>query len=318
MKTKKCWCGNEKLEIFSEDYVICTACESLILSKFPAAENIEVKNDESDFYGKQYFSSYVQKLGYPDLAERARTDLPERCLYWLDSLLKYKLPPGKVLELGCAHGGFVSLLNSCGFEAKGLELSPCLSKYAMDIFGIEVLIGPIEQQSFLDQSFDIIALMDVLEHIPDPIKTLGVCFRLLKPDGIILIQTPRFPAKKSYAELINQNDEFVKQLKPKEHLILYSENSVRELFMRVGLQQIVFEQAIFKHYDMYFVASREILVQNSAEMIEKALLSSPSRRHILAILDLRKKLIDLSKKYESSEGDRKHWQELYYQLKEKN
>jgi hypothetical protein len=84
-----------------------------------------VVDDAHDFYGKNYWFTHQEgDLGLPNIITRARIDLPERCLYWLRTLLKYKLPPAKVLELGSAHGGFVALLQWAGFEAMGSEVSP--------------------------------------------------------------------------------------------------------------------------------------------------------------------------------------------------
>ncbi|MGQ9532551.1 MAG: class I SAM-dependent methyltransferase, partial [Desulfotomaculales bacterium] len=118
---------------------------------------------------------------------RARTDLPERCLYWLRTLLKYKLPPGRVLELGCGHGGFVALLRWAGFEAIGLELSPWVVGFARQTFGIPTLLGPVENQVIEPSSLEAIVLMDVLEHLPNPLSTLRHCLELLKQDGIFVI-----------------------------------------------------------------------------------------------------------------------------------
>ena len=55
-----------------------------------------------------------------------------------------------------------------------------------------ILIGPIESIDIADSSFSVIALMDVLEHLPDPVATMRRCLKLLKPEGMLLIQTPQF------------------------------------------------------------------------------------------------------------------------------
>src|SRR5580704_7745928 len=103
-----CWCGNDRLQPFSDDYLHCSQCETLVLRRVPAEDITRVRNDKTDLYGRNYYLEHLQQdFGYPDIATRARTDLPERCLHWLRTVLKYKLPPGKVLELGSAHGAFI-------------------------------------------------------------------------------------------------------------------------------------------------------------------------------------------------------------------
>ncbi len=312
-----CWCGNNRLEEFSDAYFRCRSCETIILKNWPSSASFKVQDDATDFYGRQYYESYVQRLGYPNLQQRARADLPERCLHWLNTILKFKLPPGQVLELGSAHGGFVALLNWSGFDATGLEMSTSAVKLAEKTFGIKTLLGPIEEQNIEVGSLDVIALMDVLEHFPDPSKTMRHCLSLLKPDGILLIQTPRYPAGKSFDELSKSGDQFLIQLKPSEHLFLFSEESVTEFFRRLTANHIRFESAIFAHYDMFFVVCRIPIISQSTEAIEKSLLSHFTGRLVQSLIDQDAKLKSTVKRLESSEADLNHWRTLYYQLREK-
>src|SRR3954452_25474072 len=96
----RCWCGNETLQPFSDDYARCDTCETLVYSGAPAQADPRVRDEASDFYGWEYFHSFQQgRNQYPDIQTRARTDLPERCAYWLNALTRHKLPPANVLEL---------------------------------------------------------------------------------------------------------------------------------------------------------------------------------------------------------------------------
>jgi hypothetical protein len=113
--TERCWCGYAQLAPFSRDYLRCPHCESLVLARLPDPQSLLVSDDESDFYGRQYYEKLlVERFGYPSLGERAILDLPKRCLYWLRALLQYRVPPARVVELGSAHGGFVALLRWAG------------------------------------------------------------------------------------------------------------------------------------------------------------------------------------------------------------
>jgi SAM-dependent methyltransferase len=253
-----------------------------------------VTDDAHDFYGREYWLSYQEKAwGYADITVRARTDLPERCLYWLRAFLKYRLPPGRVLELGSGHGGFVALLRWAGFDAVGLELSPWVVDFARRTFDVPMLLGPVEDQALATGSLDGIVLMDVLEHLPDPVGTIQHCLRLLKPDGIFLIQTPRYPEGKTYPEMVEQKDPFLEQLKPKEHLYLFSMTSIQTFFRRLGVEDIRFEPPIFAHYDMFLVASRSPIRSHTAEAIEQALSRTPTGRMVLALWDLYARYMDV-------------------------
>src|SRR5206468_6070490 len=197
-------------------------------------------------------------LGYPDIHERTRSDLPERCIHWMRTVLKYKLTPARTLELGCGHGGFVALLQAAGYDASGLELSPWIAEYATRTFGIRMRVGRIEEQDVEPESLDIILMMDVLEHLLEPTKTVGRCLNLLSPSGVLIIQTPRFPEGQSYDRMLREKSDFLQQLNAKaaEHLYLFSERSIRRFFSQLGIVHVALEEAIFAQYDMFLVAGK--------------------------------------------------------------
>ena len=115
----KCWCGKSDLDSFSDYYFKCPACETLISSRLPEKQTLARAGQLDDFYGRDYWFSHQQEdLHQPNITQRARQDLPERCIHWLTTVLKYKLPPARGLELGTGHGGFVALLRFSGFEAR--------------------------------------------------------------------------------------------------------------------------------------------------------------------------------------------------------
>ena len=154
---RACWCGHPHLEPFSEFYRVCRACGTLV-SQAPYRAELY---DDAYWHGRQ-----TEHHGLPDIRRRARLDLPERCTHWLRHLLSLRLPPGRVLEVGCAHGGYVALLGWAGFDAVGTEMSPGVAGIAHELFGVRVLAGHVEKQNFEAESFDVIVLNDVLEHLP--------------------------------------------------------------------------------------------------------------------------------------------------------
>jgi 2-polyprenyl-3-methyl-5-hydroxy-6-metoxy-1,4-benzoquinol methylase len=284
---RPCWCGNDDLARFSDDYAECRRCGTLVLCHMPAEDVTAVGPDEAGLYGRDYwFDHQKHASGYPDLTHRARADLPERCVHWLRAVLRYKLPPAKTLELGAAHGGFVALLRRAGFDATGLELSPWIAEYARHTFGVPMLQGPVERQPLPPGSFDLLAMMDVIEHLPDPVGTLAACAGLLKPDGVLVVQTPEFVEGKTLAQMHSAGDAFLEQLRPKEHLYLFSRRSVAELMKRVGLPHVTFEDAIFARYDQFLVASRDERGQHDADAARAALDATPDGRFVGAMLDL--------------------------------
>jgi 2-polyprenyl-3-methyl-5-hydroxy-6-metoxy-1,4-benzoquinol methylase len=304
-KSRSCWCGNADLLPFGPEYGECRACGTLAYLKDMAPEQFLVIDDDSDYYGKKYWLEHQQEaFGYADIYQRTRNDLTERNLHWLKTLLKYCLPPAKVLELGCSHGSFVALLRQAGYDASGVELSPWVVEFGRETFGVPISVGPVEALDIAPGSLDVIALMDVLEHLPDPVATMAHCLALLKPDGLLLIQTPQFKEGANYMDLMKNQAPFLQMLVPDEHIYLFSAGSVTRLFRQLGAEYIQFEPAIFGQYDMFFAVSRAPLVSQTFAQVEAAILATPNGRLALALLDLRERELDLTRQLQESESDR--------------
>ena len=191
-----------------------------------------------------------------------------------------------------------------GFEAIGLELSPSIVEYARQTFAATMLLGPVEDQALEPGTFDAIVFMDVLEHFSDPVHTMQHCLNLLKPDGILVLQTPCYSEGRVYQEMLSIKDPFLEQLKTDEHLFLFSRQSVRELFRRLGASYLVFEPAVFAHYDMFLVVSRKPLSANVAEAIERSLAHTVHGRMVQALLDVDEQRRNVHEKWLDAEADR--------------
>ncbi len=285
---RACWCGAPELFAYSDDYAVCKACGTLVTRENVQPADLAVTQDQDELYSKDYWlRRQSAKHGLPSLEARTRTDLPERCVHWLKLLLARRLPSAKVLEIGCAHGGYVALLRWAGYDASGTEMSPWIVNYAKETFGVPVAAGIIEEQSIRAGSLDVIVLNDVIEHLPDPAGTLGACARLLKPDGFFIIQTPEYKEHLSHADIQANRDPFEIHMKGKsdEHLYLFSRRSAQRLFAQLGFPHVGFENPIFP-YDLFFTASRQPLPANSEERIAAALAAQlPTGRLVLALLD---------------------------------
>lgn len=293
-----CWCGNARLAPYGGGYLRCAECETLV-DATPAKEAAL-----SDFYGRAYWFEHQQtELGLPDLVQRARSDLTERNLHWLKTVLKLRLPPADLLEIGSSHGGFTALLRWAGFNATGLEVDAWVVDFARQTFDVPVLQGALESQSLPDGSLDGVILMDVLEHLPDPAGTLARALELLRPQGFILLQTPFYPAGVTFDELTATHHPFLKMLLPREHIYLFSQAAARRLFERLGAAHLRFEDALFKQHDMFLAASRQELAQIAPQEAEKAL-AKAEQRLVLALLDLEGQYRDLQQHLEEVEIDR--------------
>ncbi len=226
-------------------------------------------------YGDHYWHEHMTQVGL-SITGRARADLVERAQYWLRDLLKYRLPPGRVLEVGCAHGGFLKLLQLSGFDVVGMEMSPAIIEIARQWFGVTVVQGPIEYAKVELGKFDVIVMLDVIEHLADPVHSTRRVVEHLADDGILMVQTPCHE---------NVVDPKWRMFHPPEHTFLFTRESIRQLLGRMGFGHLAFEPAIFAD-DMFVFASRQSLAVHSAEEIAARLVSTPDGRMALAMQEL--------------------------------
>ena len=98
---------------------------------------------------------------------------------------------GRILDVGCATGFLLDEARKAGFEIYGAELSKWATGYASNKLGINTIYqGMLKEARYPANHFDLIVLSDVIEHLVDPKGTLVEIRKILKPDGIICINTP--------------------------------------------------------------------------------------------------------------------------------
>lgn len=297
--TLGCWCGGP-LQKFSEQYQRCQTCGTLV---YPASlAELATLSAADGFYGRDYWTTHqTQVLHNPPLAERARLDLPERCLYWLQTLVKHQPPPARVLEIGAGHGGLTAVLRWAGYEAQALELNAWAANFAQETFEIPIHKGSLSTFQAENNTFDVIILMDVLEHLTEPLSTLRLCTQFLKPDGFILLQTPNYPFPQTCSELTDNHDPFLKMLLPLEHLYLFNQTSLGSICEQAGLSHLHIIPPLFA-YDMFAIASKKPLT--TYENPHEQLLASASGRLVVALLDLYAEKNTLHGRLQESEADR--------------
>jgi SAM-dependent methyltransferase len=109
------------------------------------------------------------------------------------------LPPGRVLDVGCASGLFLRLAQNAGWQVVGLEPSEALfEKASTAVEGRgEVYRLTLEEADLAPATFDAVTIWDVLEHVPDPLGFMKTCRSLLKPKGHLFLNIPNLDSKEA-------------------------------------------------------------------------------------------------------------------------
>lgn len=100
--------------------------------------------------------------------------------------------PLKILDVGCGPGGNILFLGAFG-EVTGLDASDEALAFAQKRGFARTVKGEGGALPFGDETFDVVSLLDVLEHIEDDAQTLREIVRVLKPGGLALITVPAYP-----------------------------------------------------------------------------------------------------------------------------
>ena len=158
----------------------CVACRLIYLNPRPSAEEL-----------KTYYPAWTVSAEQEALAEVTPEETRKREM-WKYHLLPANLKKGggSVLDIGAGAGEFLYLMREKGWQTTGVEPSPVTSRYAREAFGLEVLTGTLPEVVFSPESFDLITLWDVLEHLPDPLDVMKKVASLLKESGKVVFSTP--------------------------------------------------------------------------------------------------------------------------------
>ena len=120
---------------------------------------------------------------------RARRDV-------LAALIKRKiaLPPiARILEIGCGTGHNLAMLSAFG-DVDAIEIDDHSRGIAAQRLGRDVGASPLPELSgVVDQSYDMVAILDVLEHVEDDRAALKAIAARLRPGGSILLTVPQYP-----------------------------------------------------------------------------------------------------------------------------
>ena len=144
--------------------------------------------DPAAYYTEDYFSGRHSD-GYSDYLG-AEPVLRREFARSVEFIRSYRRD-GKLLELGCAYGFFL-MEAARHFDVTGIELAAEAAEHGRRA-GLQVLQGTADAANLARVgAVDVVVLLDVIEHLPQPRETLALCCQHLNPGGIIVITTGDF------------------------------------------------------------------------------------------------------------------------------
>ncbi len=149
------------------------------------------RQDQDSIYSERYFSKDgdwacgIFKAGYIEAEPQLRAEARE-------VLGMLPVRSGRLLDMGSAGGVFLDEARSWGFDVEGVELNPIMAEHARRAYHLRVLTARIEDvpDAQWPAAFDVVTLLDCLEHIPQPLKAMRKIRDWLRPGGLVLIRGP--------------------------------------------------------------------------------------------------------------------------------
>lgn len=180
-------------------------------------------------YSEEYFlNEYLPALGVVG----GRVDLQENQARHAATLRLIEAEwggTGRLLDIGSGAGLFLAAAAQLNWSVVGLELSPAGVEFSKRTLGLDVRQGTAESVDSLAETFDVVTMFDVIEHLYNPIAVLRLARSVLRPGGLIVVSTPNFDA---LSRLALGPDWAI--LSPLEHLYYFSAASLSRAFLAAG------------------------------------------------------------------------------------
>ena len=253
-------CGNDKLKLYytqgnNDEYLFykCNVCKLINYDLNGGLDQVK--------YGNTYIDPYDEKN---------KMNITQTKTYnFIKSHLKLK---GKIIDIGCGNGRLLYLFKNDGWDVKGLELSPLLTKSVKDTLNIDVEVANFLNYNYINKDkFDVVVLRHVIEHLPDPILALTQINLILKKDSYAVLEFPNIDGLDlKFKRLIQRCNIYKKKYgenyKP-GHCNEYSKQSFEYLALKMGFKVIVWET--YSHKPLSDLIYNRIKVGNKARAIIK-------------------------------------------------
>lgn len=197
-------------------YLRCAGCGLIVNADADElmARSVEHYDDEA------YFQNYEGRAGRKvrSAARRIR-------------LIRGWVPSGRLLDIGCGVGETLIAARDAGFDPIGLDIGEYSVEHCRGL-GFEVHRASITRTGLPDNSFDVVTMWDVIEHIPRTSEGLREVWRILKPGGLAVVMTPS--GEYLRAHYWRQTYRGYRKKRAKTHLVYHNSRTLDRVLRECG------------------------------------------------------------------------------------
>jgi 2-polyprenyl-3-methyl-5-hydroxy-6-metoxy-1,4-benzoquinol methylase len=179
-----CYCGSDKFSIVVTGPVVpvlaCAECGLMrqgILSTAKTWSIVSYAGGKDRFFRQREDKEVLQVKDYLKLLPQLEKFVPQK---------------GRLLEIGCAMGTLLNEIRKRGWNVTGIEPEEWTCELARKNYGLHVINSTFQEAGIEDSYFDAVLMLHVIEHLPNPAKGLLQIARMIRPDGYLIIETPRY------------------------------------------------------------------------------------------------------------------------------
>ena len=208
-----------------------------------------------------YEEDYWGKSIDPDGNVRFMCEEKDQKKSWAAAELEFinRLGGGKLLDVGCGAGAVLDGVDN-KWEKYGVEVSKFASEIANE-YGV-IFNGDLLSACYDSNSFDLVLVFHVIEHLPNPLQTLCEIRRILKPGGWLIIGTPDFDS--GCARRFGDN---FRLLHDQTHVSLFSNDSLQRMLNDYGFR--------VEHTEFEFFDTQYFTIENLSRLFDVDNVSPP-------------------------------------------
>ena len=200
----------------------CSACGFMFMN--PRFSMHLVKN----LYNEDYYSGNAEYSYYDERdAETYSRFVWERRI----KKIRQYVQTGNFLDVGCAFGGLLKTASEY-FTPFGIEISKYSGSRAKALFGENIHIGSLSDHHFKHSFFSVITMIELLEHVNDPIPAVTECYNLLKKGGLLIIQTANMDGLQ--AKILKEKYGYFMP----GHFSYFTKSNLEDLLRKTGFNKI--------------------------------------------------------------------------------
>jgi 2-polyprenyl-3-methyl-5-hydroxy-6-metoxy-1,4-benzoquinol methylase len=193
----------------------------------------------SRIYEQSYFDSSTAGVGYENyISDSQKLAADPNSLYNVvvrHAQQRVGLKGRRLLDVGAASGVLLSVARDKGASVTGVEPNAEAAKAARELFDLDVRPGYLSDAGLAAESFDIVTMLEVIEHPASPRALLREVRSVVKPGGVLVLSTPNFGMRRFWGQRYQGLHVSY------EHLFYWDQHSLKRVLHEEGFSTLGFE-----------------------------------------------------------------------------